>query len=556
MRGKLIMKHKYWLVLGVASIGAMQAAACSSNFDSCADSRSCASAGSAGEAGQPETGKGEAGQATDGGAAGAPVGDGGAAGTSNGKPTLFGDCSAVGQPACQDSASAQRLACDGKKWQAGTTCADGELCDSGSGACVAVVAECAAAKPGQKVCRADKILTCGPDLVTADEGAACDGTCKDGVCVAPTCGDQKVEAGEDCDDDALTASGACVKCKDATCGDGVVYVGHEECDDGNVLPGDGCGATCAAEPVALALGAAHSCALSSIGVVKCWGDNAHGALGLGDTVTRGDGPGQMGSKLSAVSLGTNRFAKAISATSAATCALLDNGDVKCWGANDSGQLGTGDQKDRGDELDEMGDTLKAIGLGGGHLANSVSIGGGHTCAVLDSGIVKCWGAGGAGQLGQDDQVSHPLVDQLPGISLGTNRTAKTVSAGAQATTCAVLDDGTAKCWGNTSGGALANGETHVDMGGDPRALGDFPGEMAALPALGFGAGRSAKWIVAADAMSCALLDDDSVKCWGDGSNGRLGQGNINSLGTTVTDLAALLPVNTGTGRKVKSMSAQ
>jgi cysteine-rich repeat protein len=549
------MKLKFLLVVGVVVVAATQAEGCSSNFDSCGDTHSCSAMAGAAAAGQ-----GEAGQAPDNGTAGAvdvgEGGEGGAAGGASTGPVLFGSCSAVDQVACQAVASAQRLACDGAKWQAGTTCADGELCDSSTGGCAKIIAECAAAKPNQKVCRGDKILTCGPDLVTADEGTPCEGSCKDGVCQAPSCGDQKVEAGEDCDDDALAASGACVKCKTATCGDGVVYLAHEECDDGNTLAGDGCSATCVAEPVALALGAASSCALSSIGVVKCWGDNAHGALGQGDNAPRGDLPDQMGSKLTAISLGTNRIAKAISATTSATCALLDNGSVKCWGENDSGQLGTGDLKDRGDKPGEMGDALNAIPFAGGHVATSVSIGGSHACAVLDNGSAECWGAGTSGQLGLDDKADRLLVGQLLGITLGTNRTAKTVNAGVFLSTCAVLDDASAKCWGFGENGQLSGGSV-ADLGGDGvTAVGDRVGEMAGLPALSFGGNHTAKSIVTGINMACAILDDDTVKCWGLNTEGQLGQGSDSGeLGETAAALGVLPPIALGTARKAKSISA-
>jgi cysteine-rich repeat protein len=202
------MKRNYLLVLGMVAVGAVQAAACSSKFDSCADSRTCA-ASAGGEAGAPPSADlaGSAGDNTVG-----IVGDGdaGSAGTSSG-PTLFGACSVLGAVVCQGVASAQRLACDGKKWQAGTTCGEGERCDSRSGECAKTIAECASAMPGQAVCRGDSPLVCGPDLVSEKLSEPCDGACKDGVCHAPICGDKKVEDGETCDDGDLTNTGACPK---------------------------------------------------------------------------------------------------------------------------------------------------------------------------------------------------------------------------------------------------------------------------------------------------------------------------------------------------------
>ena len=71
--------------------------------------------------------------------------------------------------------------------------------------------------------------------------------------------------------------------------------------------------------------------------VKCWGHNGDGQLGLGDTNNRGDGAGEMGDSLEAVELGAGRTAKKITAGFYHTCATLDNGQVECWGCDNSFQ---------------------------------------------------------------------------------------------------------------------------------------------------------------------------------------------------------------------------
>jgi alpha-tubulin suppressor-like RCC1 family protein len=118
---------------------------------------------------------------------------------------------------------------------------------------------------------------------------------------------------------------------------------------------------------AIASGNYHTCAILDNSSIKCWGLNDSGQLGIGDIGTRGDGPNayggsEMGNNLPAVDVGDGRTARAITAGDSHTCALLDNFSVKCWGKNESGQLGLGDNSTRGDGSGEMGDILPVIGL--------------------------------------------------------------------------------------------------------------------------------------------------------------------------------------------------
>jgi cysteine-rich repeat protein len=535
------MKPTYWLVLGICVLGALQAAACSSQ-NSCEDTRTCVRVdpSAAGSNGSGAEG-GSVAQAGGGGDAGAGEG-----GTSD-VPTLFGACSKLGAIVCQGAAAAQRLACDGEQWRAGTTCAQDELCDSGTGTCAKIVAGCAAAMPGQAVCRGDSPLTCGPDLVTSKLSEPCEGTCKDGACVAPSCGDTKLEEGEQCDDGDDATDGACPKCKLAACGDGLVRLGHEECDDGNNVAGDGCSPTCTWEAIAIAAGDAMTCALSAGGEVKCWGDGGQGALGQGDTLDRGDNAGEMGKALPPVALGLNRKAIAISAATAEACAILENGELKCWGNNLAGQLGTNDTNDRGDTPGEMGDALKAIPLGLGRTAKSVSQAGFQTCAILDDGTLKCWGSNAAGQLGLGDTADHYSPELLPPINLGTGFTAKSVSTGVGFNNCVVLDNDKAKCWGLSSTGALS-----LPIDSTDPVVGDAPNEIASLPTLNI-LGHAIRQIGVGTAFACALLDDSGVvTCWGTNNEGELGRDTTAKLGANSGELPALPGLVLG--ERVKSMS--
>ncbi|WP_437274434.1 hypothetical protein WME90_24615 [Sorangium sp. So ce375] len=308
---------------------------------------------------------------------------------------------------------------------------------------------------------------------------------------------------------------------------------------------------------AVTAGSQHTCALeldpsSSQPGLKCWGRNTSGELGLGDVASRGDEPGEM-ANLGFIDLGAGRSVKTASAGWSYTCAILDNDQVKCWGYNGAGQLGLGDASLRGDGPGEMGDNLPVVNLGTGRTAKAIATGTFHTCAILDNDQVKCWGSNGTGALGLGDTAEWgdgpgEMGDDLPVVDLGTGRTAKAIATGSFHT-CAVLDNDQVKCWGNNTTGELGLGDT--------AARGKAPGEMGDdLPAVDLGTDRTAKTIAAGGRHTCALLDNDQVKCWGFNFTGELGIGDTFYRGDGPGEMADLLPtVNLGTGRTVKAVSA-
>ncbi|MBL8777474.1 MAG: hypothetical protein JNK12_16145 [Acidimicrobiales bacterium] len=300
-------------------------------------------------------------------------------------------------------------------------------------------------------------------------------------------------------------------------------------------------------------GSHHACGLSADGQVRCWGRNQWGQLGLGDTVNRGDQPIEMGPSLASVDLGAGRSAVALSAGSQHSCAVLDNGQVKCWGYNDYGQLGLGDTAERGDQPGEMGDALPPVDLGAGRTATAVSAGDSYTCAVLDNAQLRCWGSNTSGRLGLGDTANRgddpgEMGDALPPVDLGAGRTATAVSAG-DSSACAVLDDGRLKCWGSNGSGALGLGDT--------ANRGDGPGEMGDdLPAVDLGTGRTATAVALGLHHTCALLDDGRIKCWGENSHGRLGLGDTADRGDGPGEMGDDLPaVDLGTGRTATSVDS-
>ncbi len=304
---------------------------------------------------------------------------------------------------------------------------------------------------------------------------------------------------------------------------------------------------------AVVAGDEHTCALLDDGKVKCWGANDFGQLGLGNAVYRGDNAGEMGNSLPTVNLGTGRTAKQLAAGGWHTCAILDNNNVKCWGKNTYGQLGLGDANHRGDGAGEMGDSLPAVNLGSGRTAKQIAAGWGHTCAVLDNNTLKCWGGNGYGQLGQGKQ---DLLGNDPGemaalaaISLGTGRTVRSV-AGGSAHTCAVLDNYAVKCWGRNDYGQLGLGDT-VNRGDNAGEMGD------SLPAVALGTGRTGRIVGAGEYHSCAKLDNNTVKCWGKSSFGELGLGDTTTRGDGLNEMGTALPaVSLGSGRTVKLLSTR
>ena len=193
-----------------------------------------------------------------------------------------------------------------------------------------------------------------------------------------------------------------------------------------------------------------------------------------------------------------------------TCTILDDGSISCWGDNSNGQLGDGTRTPQS--------TPSKVTLPLGRKAIDVSAGSYHTCAVLDDGSAKCWGDNGAGQLGDGTTVQRLIGAS---VNLGAGRTAVSISAGGSHT-CAILDDESVKCWGDNSNGQLGDGtitDRVVPVSAD---LGDSVGALS---------------ITAGAYHTCAIMDDRKVKCWGDNWHGQIGDGGLDdSLSPTEIDI--------------------
>jgi alpha-tubulin suppressor-like RCC1 family protein len=186
-----------------------------------------------------------------------------------------------------------------------------------------------------------------------------------------------------------------------------------------------------------------------------------------------------------------------------TCALLSDGTAKCWGYNYWGQLGDGARTNR----------LRLTPVTVSGLTNAVAIAAGyyHTCALLNNGTAKCWGNNNYGQLGNGTIASNNTPVTVSGL---TNAVA--IAAG-YLHTCALLSDGTAKCWGRNDYGQL----------------GDGTGTNKSTPVTVSGL-TNAVAIAAGYYHTCALLNNGTAKCWGNNNYGQLGNGTIASNNTPVT----------------------
>ena len=196
---------------------------------------------------------------------------------------------------------------------------------------------------------------------------------------------------------------------------------------------------------AIAIGAAHSCALLSDGTVKCWGLNTYGQLGNGTTA----------SSSTPVAVSSLSGVRSISLGVEHTCALLSAGTVNCWGRNHKGQLGNGTTSNSSTPV-EVVSSLGGSSLSG---STSLSLGVDHSCVLLSTGTVNCWGQNAYGHLG-DGTTSNSSTPVEVVLSLGGSSLSgvTAVSLGSRHS-CALLTGGTVKCWGWNDIGQLGDGTT-------------------------------------------------------------------------------------------------
>jgi Alpha-tubulin suppressor and related RCC1 domain-containing proteins len=235
--------------------------------------------------------------------------------------------------------------------------------------------------------------------------------------------------------------------------------------------------------VMLGLGGSHSCAVLENGQLWCWGANAYGQLGFGDLIQHFV-PEQVTAitdPVVHVDGGENH-----------TCAVTQQGDVYCWGRNHYGQLGDGTT------------ILRSSPVLVGGLGRVVSVGAGvtHSCALLRNTRVFCWGRNTYGELG-DGTTANSLVPV--GVVNGRNATMVVLGL---SHSCLLRNNGTVRCWGRNSFGQLGDGTTTDRL----------------TPVRAAAAGRDVVDIDATSTSTCAVRWQGRVRCWGRNPAGELGDG--------------------------------
>jgi alpha-tubulin suppressor-like RCC1 family protein len=270
----------------------------------------------------------------------------------------------------------------------------------------------------------------------------------------------------------------------------------------------------------IAAGGQHTCALLTNGTVRCWGRNTAGQLGAGNTTAIGDN--ETPASVDPVDVGGT--VKQIAAGGQHTCALLTDGTVRCWGLASVGRLGYGNLFNIGD--DESPSVTGAVDIGG--TVVQVAAGGSHTCALLESGAVRCWGFAFYGQLGYGSTVNiGDRPDRLPSsaIDVPVGGTVTELALGDNHT-CARLENNAMRCWGRGDKGQLGYASTSN--------LGD--NEILLLSDIDIGS--VAVHSTAGGEHTCVLLEDGAVSCWGSSALGRLGFGALDNIGDDETPTTA------------------
>lgn len=335
----------------------------------------------------------------------------------------------------------------------------------------------------------------------------------------------------------------------------------------------------------IAAGGSHTCAILVGGGVKCWGLNLYGQLGVATNA----GTVQANPVPLAVDLGVGAVAVAIDGGEKHTCVGLSDATVKCFGSNMRGQLGTSTNNGN----DNPNTTPQTASIGSGAVPVSIAAGGAHTCVVLADGVAKCFGSNYDGQLSTTLNNGVVVANYSAiTVDLGVGAVATEISAGAYHT-CALLTSGIVKCFGRNTVGplgiaanvgngsanptptavdlasgttatALAVGTEHSCVVSDAEDLlcfgNNYYGQLGSAVNTGtlnpnatptaaeLGSGANVRSVAGGREHSCALMVDGAVKCFGRNSAFQIGltPSNLSANPTpnTISGPSNMVPVAT------------
>jgi alpha-tubulin suppressor-like RCC1 family protein len=238
----------------------------------------------------------------------------------------------------------------------------------------------------------------------------------------------------------------------------------------------------------------HSCGLRRDGEIECWGGNEHGQLGLGNDLAQAE-PTPLAAGLSFVSLACG---------GRASCAVADSGVLYCWGDNSEGLAAQSDPYGSPDVLAPRKAMLDLP-------VRQVSVGQGHACAVAINGALYCWGRNTDSQLGIGPTPIQKRVPTPVDASARYNH-----AAAAQQHTCAIRSDGSLYCWGRELAGRLGLGKVQDGTISAPKQVGTLTDHVAV----------AAHWF-----HTCARRLSGKLLCWGRNEEGQLGVGHFDDLDT-------------------------
>lgn len=307
-------------------------------------------------------------------------------------------------------------------------------------------------------------------------------------------------------------------------------------------------------------GGAFACAVSEIKQAKCWGrKSGWGLTSASSSDSLGDDPKELGDNISYLDFGKGLTVESIYCGGYHICARLSSGDMKCLGNNYYAQIGVGiDTNPIGAYTGFIGENLPVVNLGKNIKPLQISLGSKYTCTKVTGDNAKCFGNNWYGQLGLGSGENigdhDDMGDKLPYINFGKNVKVKSVHAGVYSDfSCAILlapstHEDRIKCWGQNYNHQLGYGDSIKDnvVGVQPSQMGDN------LPLVNIGSESRVKQLALGQDHTCALLMNDVLKCWGQGTFGQLGSGSSATISATGNKVPEVL---IDQGKKIRYLIA-